>query len=64
MKTDFVGPLVIAALIILVLIILFKTARVVPQRQAFMSSASVNSPKPSKPDFTFLSPLSRSSHIS
>jgi regulator of protease activity HflC (stomatin/prohibitin superfamily) len=36
MKTDFVGPLVIAALIILVLIILFKTARVVPQRQAFI----------------------------
>lgn len=36
MKTEFIGPLVVVALIVLVLIILFKTARVVPQRQAFI----------------------------
>ncbi|MBU1638020.1 paraslipin [bacterium] len=36
MKPEFIGPLVVVALIVLVLIILFKTARVVPQRQAFL----------------------------
>jgi regulator of protease activity HflC (stomatin/prohibitin superfamily) len=36
MKSNVIGPLVIVGLIVLVLIILFKTARVVPQRQAFI----------------------------
>ena len=36
MKTEFIGPLVIVALIALVIVILFKTARIVPQRQAFI----------------------------
>ena len=36
MKAEFIGPVVVLALIAVVIVILFKTARIVPQRSAFI----------------------------